>query len=78
MASESPLMSNAETSAYIKKSEYFCRTVLRHEIPHVQRGDNGPIFFFKTDVDRWLAEQTKPAVVGTRAHAPVRRRVRGR
>ncbi len=51
----SPLMDVREAAAYIGRTPNFVRRVLRYEIPVVQRGRRGPLFFYKHDVDLWLA-----------------------
>lgn len=50
---------STETAAYVRRPVSFVRQVLRYEIPVVQHGDRGPLFFYKVDLDRWLAEHTQ-------------------
>lgn len=59
---ESPLMDVVETAAYVKRTEDYVRRVLRYEIPVVQNGKRGTLFFFRTDLDRWLATHTHTPV----------------
>lgn len=61
-AHDSPLMDTAEAAAYIDRTENFVRRFLRYEVPVVQRGPRGPLRFFKSDLDRWLANNTKAPV----------------
>lgn len=61
-APESPLLSTPDAANYLGRSEDFVRRVLRYEIPVVQHGARGPLAFFKTDLDRWLATNTRVPV----------------
>jgi hypothetical protein len=61
-AHESPLLNTKETAAYISRSENYVRRILQYEVPPIQRGKRAPLFFFKTDLDRWLATNTKVLV----------------
>jgi hypothetical protein len=60
---ESPLLTVQNAAEYVQRSVDFVRKELRYEIPYVQHREYGPIFFYKTDLDRWLAAHTTtPAV----------------
>lgn len=59
---ESPVLNSEETAAYINRTPSFVRETLKHEVPFHQRSTRGPLFFFKTDLDRWLAEHTQSPV----------------
>ena len=58
-----PQLLNAEQAAeYIGASPDFVRRKLRYEVPVVQYKTRGPLRFFKTDLDRWIAEHTQQPV----------------
>lgn len=59
---ESQLLDTAQAAVYIDRSENFVRRFLRYEVPVVQRGPRGPLRFFKSDLDRWLANNTQAPV----------------
>ena len=52
------LLDVPETAEYIRRSQDFVRRHLKHEVPHVQHLTRGPLFFYKRDLDRWLATRT--------------------
>lgn len=56
---QSPILSAAQAAEYINRPVNFVRRVLRYELPIIQHGDRGPLFFYKTDLDRWLAQNTR-------------------
>ena len=64
MQNESPILRVPEAARYVQRSENYVRRVLRYEVPVVQRGRRGPLGFFKADLDRWLALNTKVPVQG--------------
>ena len=50
---------NAQEAAdYIGRSLNFVRRTLRYEVPVVQHGMRGPLGFWSSDLDRWLAKHT--------------------
>ena len=49
------ILNAAEAADYIGRSLNFVRRVLRYEVPVVQHGHGGPLGFYETDLDRWLA-----------------------
>jgi hypothetical protein len=51
-----------EAADYIGRSLNFVRRTLRYECPVVQHGYRGPLGFFETDLDRWLAKHTQEPV----------------
>lgn len=59
---ESPLLTVADVAKYIHRSEDFVRRDLKHEVAHVQHKVRGPLYFFRHDLDRWLAEHTRQPV----------------
>jgi hypothetical protein len=59
MSSEPKLLSVPEAADYMRRSANFVRRVLRYECPVVQRGRRGPLYFYKSDLDRWLAQNTR-------------------
>jgi hypothetical protein len=56
---ESSVLTTPEAAVYINRSVNFVRRVLRYEVPIVQHGTRGPLGFYKTDLDRWLAAHTR-------------------
>ena len=56
------ILNAAEAADYIGRSLNFVRRVLRYEVPVVQHGPGGPLGFFETDLDRWLAKHTQEPV----------------
>ena len=61
-AHESPVLNTKEAAAYIGRSENYVRRTLQFEVAPVKRGKRGPLFFFKSDLDRWLATNTRVLV----------------
>ncbi len=58
-----PRILNAKAAAeYTGRSLDFVRRVLRYECPVVQHGFRGPLGFWTTDLDRWLAKHTQEPV----------------
>ena len=56
---EPAILSTPEAAAYINRPVNFVRRVLQYEVPVVQHGQRGPLFFYKTDLDRWLVTNTR-------------------
>lgn len=56
--SEPTVLNTEETAQYINRSENFVRRTLRYEVPVIQRGDRGPMYFRRGDLDVWLAMNT--------------------
>ena len=55
---DTDLLDVPETAKYIRRSNDFVRRHLKHEVAHVQHMPCGPLFFYKRDLDRWLAART--------------------
>lgn len=60
---QAAVLSTEEAAAYINRSVGFVRRVLRHEVPVVQHGERQPCFYYRQDLDVWLARNT---------HEPIR------
>jgi len=61
---DSRLLSTADAAAYVGRSEDYVRRVIKHECPHHQRSPRGPLFFWSSDLDRWLDRYTASPVGG--------------
>jgi hypothetical protein len=59
---ESPILNARQAAEYINRPLNFVRRTLRYELPVVQHGERGPLFFYRTDLDRWLRENTRVPV----------------
>lgn len=59
---DSPILNSAQAADYINRPLNFVRRTLRYEVPFIQHGDRGPLFFYKSDLDRWLANNTRVPV----------------
>ncbi len=59
---ESPVLDTFETAVYVHRSPNFVRRRLRFEIRSIQRGERQPLYFYKTDLDIWLARNTRGAI----------------
>ena len=57
------LLTSEEAAEYIGRSTDFVRRKLKHEVTYHQHELRGPLYFWRRDLDRWLAEHT---------HQPVR------
>ena len=49
------LLSVRDTAEYLNRTEDWVRRVLRYEVPIIQNGNRGPVFFEQRDVDAWVA-----------------------
>ncbi len=56
------VLNASEAAEYIGRSLNFVRRVLRYEVPVVQHAPGGPLGFWTTDLDRWLAKHTQEPV----------------
>ncbi len=59
---KSRILSTPEAAEYVGRSVNFVRRVLRYECPVVQHQPGGPLGFWTTDLDRWLAKHTQEPV----------------
>ena len=59
---QSPVLDTDEAATYVHRTPNFVRRVLRYEIPSIQRGERQPLFFYKADLDLWLARNTREPV----------------
>ncbi len=61
-APERRVLNASEAGEHIGRSLNFVRRVLRYEVPVVQHAPGGPLGFWSTDLDRWLAKHTQEPV----------------
>lgn len=61
-ASTRRILIASEAGNYVGRSLNFVRRTLRYEVPVVQHAPGGPLGFYESDLDRWLAKHTQEPV----------------
>lgn len=56
---ENPLLTTDEVAEYLGCTKSFVRRTLRYEVPVVQHMARGPLRFLRSDIDRWIAANTR-------------------
>jgi hypothetical protein len=56
------LLDSKDAAAHIHKTPDWVRRKLKHRVPFIQHEEGGPLYFWRTDLDRYLAERTQKPI----------------